>query len=228
MNKTIKYTATQTYPELDPGIQYLPYGQAKYGSLKKDYPQHWESFRNIHDRCRRMGIEIDYHFRRNIQGLANLIECLGPVPEGMRYPTVGRIDHSRGYLRDNIRWQERSANSREAVDRRHLPKRYMRLKSLITMSPDLSWLGITWQKSTTISWWWNLNDMPCTSNNVPPILDELAKTFKGKFKWDIAEKGKGRRPHFIQIEMCRELIAEVESYDDASPTNSLADTLAEF
>jgi hypothetical protein len=47
------------------------------------------------------------------------LEVIGTIPEGMKKPTVGRYDHSKGYVFDtdnnrwNFRWQERSENSRE-------------------------------------------------------------------------------------------------------------------
>jgi hypothetical protein len=35
-------------------------------------------------------------------------------------PTVGRIDHSKGYVLDNIKWEEYSENCRENALRNHV------------------------------------------------------------------------------------------------------------
>lgn len=85
----------------------LPY----YHGLNKQYPIHWSSFTNMHER-------IDYYklitdFPRNYQGFKNFVAYLGDVPVGMKKPTVGRKDHSIGYVKGNFTWQEFSENSAE-------------------------------------------------------------------------------------------------------------------
>jgi hypothetical protein len=63
---------------------------------------------------------IDCEFTWGLEQFNKWLEAIGPIPEGMKKPTVGRYDHSKGYVFDtennrwNFRWQERSENSREA------------------------------------------------------------------------------------------------------------------
>lgn len=52
----------------------------------------------------------------------HFVLIMGPVPEGMVKPTVGRIDHALGYVWDhvngrwNFRWQEASENQAGATE----------------------------------------------------------------------------------------------------------------
>lgn len=49
---------------------------------------------------------------------------IGLIPEGMRCPSVGRYDHTKGYIFDvemnrwNFRWEEYDENTAEAAQRR--------------------------------------------------------------------------------------------------------------
>lgn len=89
----------------------LPY----YGNLKKKYPIHWSSFINMHKRSKLQNINVDEIFLRNRKGFENFIEYLGNVPSNMKRPSIGRIDHSLGYIRGNFMWEELSDNSRDAA-----------------------------------------------------------------------------------------------------------------
>lgn len=62
----------------------------------------------IHDRCKRDNLITDFSNSR--QGLRELVEYLGEVPDDMEVPSVGREDHSKGYIRGNFGWQELSEN----------------------------------------------------------------------------------------------------------------------
>jgi len=63
---------------------------------------------------------IDCDFTWGLNEFNRWLEVMGPIPDGMKKPTVGRYDHSKGCVFDtenqrwNFRWQERSENSREA------------------------------------------------------------------------------------------------------------------
>lgn len=52
-------------------------------------------------------------FERTVDGFIAFILYLGDVPCGMERPTVGRIDHDRGYELGNFTWQSMSENSKE-------------------------------------------------------------------------------------------------------------------
>lgn len=89
----------------------LPY----YHGLNKQYPIHFSSFSRMHGRIWRDKLSTD--FPRDFQGFKDFIAYLGDIPVGMKQPTVGRKDHSLGYVRDNFEWQERSKNSSEGSSR---------------------------------------------------------------------------------------------------------------
>jgi hypothetical protein len=44
-------------------------------------------------------------------------EYIGDIPVGMKIPTVGRNDHTKGYVPGNFKWQSKSDNSKEMVGR---------------------------------------------------------------------------------------------------------------
>lgn len=61
--------------------------------------------------------DIDKSFSRSVEGFINFISYLGEVPENMLNPTIGRIDHSVGYYVGNFKWQSKSDNSKESINR---------------------------------------------------------------------------------------------------------------
>lgn len=89
----------------------LPY----YRGLNKQYPIHFASFSNMHNRCKWYGLVTD--FPRDYQGFQDFIVYLGDVPIGMKRPTVGRKDHSLGYIKSNFEWQEFADNIEEMTTR---------------------------------------------------------------------------------------------------------------
>lgn len=46
-------------------------------------------------------------------GMLAFLAELGPVPDNISRPSVGRRDHSKGYEPGNIRWEEYNYNSRK-------------------------------------------------------------------------------------------------------------------
>jgi len=83
----------------------LPY----YGEYKQAYPYHWASFCDMHKRKS----EIDALFSRSFEGFVHFVFYLGPVPEDMIRPSIGRKDHLVGYKKGNFCWQEFSDNAKE-------------------------------------------------------------------------------------------------------------------
>lgn len=68
------------------------------------------AFKGCHNRVRD-GKVSSIFWQRNRQGYIDFCKEIGPKPEGMRKPSVGRIRHDLGYEPNNIRWEEHSDNS---------------------------------------------------------------------------------------------------------------------
>jgi len=60
---------------------------------------------------------VDPIYARTVQGFKNFIIDTWPIPTNMRRPTIGRYDHSIGYVPGNFRWQELSENTKESSKR---------------------------------------------------------------------------------------------------------------
>jgi len=79
----------------------------------KTHPYHAMAFWNRHSK----GMEMDSDFTWDIEGFRRFVEYIGEIPEGMKSPSLGRRDHSIGYIKGNFFWQEVSDNSRESATR---------------------------------------------------------------------------------------------------------------
>jgi hypothetical protein len=99
----------------------------KYGNLARSYRKHFVRFNEMLCRANRLGLECD--FERTYDSLEQFIVCMGPIPENISRPSVGRVDHSKGYVFDieknrwNFAWQSVADNSSEAARRTKLGKR---------------------------------------------------------------------------------------------------------
>lgn len=80
----------------------LPY----YGRLREEFPIHFHTFSRMHKRN-----HVD--FPQSNLGLISFILEIGPVPDDMLRPSIGRKDHSIGYVVGNYAWQEFTENSKE-------------------------------------------------------------------------------------------------------------------
>lgn len=56
-------------------------------------------------------------WERSEAGFYEFLACVGKVPRKMNQPSIGRIDHSKGYEPGNCGWQEYHENRCEAVRR---------------------------------------------------------------------------------------------------------------
>ena len=90
-------------------------------SLYRDHPL-YSYFMGVVQRGRGVGSNFDF----NQSDFDRFVEIMGPIPEDMEWPTVGRYNHDLGYVWDesesrwNFRWQEKSDNSKESSLRNKL------------------------------------------------------------------------------------------------------------
>ena len=68
------------------------------------------AFKGCHNRVRD-GKVCSIFWPRSRQGYLDFCKEMGPKPTQMNKPSVGRIDHSRGYEPGNVRWEEHAVNS---------------------------------------------------------------------------------------------------------------------
>ena len=89
---------------------------SRYLNLREMYPDHYRHFCWVHNRSGIVGTD----FSDDASGLLEFIEEIGPYPLDMKRPTVGRRDHSLGYVRGNFAWQELRENAQENASRNQL------------------------------------------------------------------------------------------------------------
>jgi len=84
---------------------------------QETHPIQYFAFQN---RILTSGQEVDEEFTHSKEGFKAFVEYLGPIPSNLQKPSVGRFDHSKGYIKGNFVWQEASENSRECMTRTNL------------------------------------------------------------------------------------------------------------
>jgi hypothetical protein len=93
----------------------------EYNKLISVYPLHYYHFYNMIGRARRKKLECDFFYA--FDSFSEFIEAVGPLPVCMIKPSIGRFDHSIGYVFDpsnkrwNFRWEEFSGNATENIKR---------------------------------------------------------------------------------------------------------------
>lgn len=107
-NGTSGFNKINERKEIDKEFLSHCYDKQTLFKSKHSYPRHLVYFSNMHLRVAKYDRECDFPYTDD--GFVMFCEYIGPIPEGMKVPSVGRIDHSRGYVFDNFRWQELSDN----------------------------------------------------------------------------------------------------------------------
>jgi hypothetical protein len=81
----------------------------------------YRTFRSMIRRAKDYGLNCE--FKLGKEGYDKFANIIGPIPSEMLKPTVGRYDHSLGYVFDNearrwnFRWQEFNENAKESAPR---------------------------------------------------------------------------------------------------------------
>jgi len=83
--------------------------------LKRSNPIFGTAFKHMMDRVKLY--KLDCSYTRDEKGFIEFVKDIGEVPLTIKKPSVGRKDHSKGYVKGNFNWQERSENSYEAAKR---------------------------------------------------------------------------------------------------------------
>jgi hypothetical protein len=81
-----------------------------YPELRYSHPIHWKRWVKMNGRG-----NVSKEFSNSFDGFKNFVDYIGEIPNGMDFPTVGRVDHSKGYERGNFSWQEYRENSRRIM-----------------------------------------------------------------------------------------------------------------
>ena len=68
------------------------------------------AFKRMHNRVRD-GIVQSIQWKRKLNGFAAFIKEIGPIPQHIKKPSVGRKRHAVGYKIGNVMWEEHSFNS---------------------------------------------------------------------------------------------------------------------
>jgi hypothetical protein len=91
-----------------------------FDGFNKDFPIEFSRFCGVHDRKSRHNTFVHERYEWSLSGFKNFMSDIGPIPKDMIIPTVGRLNHDKGYEPDNFEWQSKSDNSRESAVRNGL------------------------------------------------------------------------------------------------------------
>lgn len=86
----------------------------------KRYPFEVAAFHRMQDRVHRGYTTTTW--ARTLHGFWAFFKSVGPIPKNMKDPSLGRIDHSKGYQAKNCIWQDRRKNNGEPWSRPEVQK----------------------------------------------------------------------------------------------------------
>jgi len=82
----------------------------KWIQIRKEFPIEFKRFIGCHNRVHE-GKTPSMYWPRDSSGFFGWLSDIGPIPSHLEKPSVGRIDHSKGYVPGNMRWEEHRLNS---------------------------------------------------------------------------------------------------------------------
>lgn len=69
-----------------------------------------QAFKGMHNRVRE-GKSPSILWSRDFDGFHRFLQHIGPIPGKMKKPSVGRKEHTQGYLPGNVHWEPHAVNS---------------------------------------------------------------------------------------------------------------------
>ena len=72
----------------------------------------------MHNRVRD-GKSPSIYWARSLEGFVGFLKEVGPIPQPLAKPSIGRKRHAEGYMPGNVMWEEHSDNSRKRKGTRH-------------------------------------------------------------------------------------------------------------
>lgn len=90
-------------------------GDKYYGNLKKEYSKEYECFYNMMCRTKKNGLITDFEY--SPCGFIDFLLYVGHIPKDIICPSIGRFDHSKGYVKGNFSWEEKIDNISEVSKR---------------------------------------------------------------------------------------------------------------
>lgn len=92
-----------------------PHPMSKSQYPREEYPREVRAFVALQKRV--AGGYTTTSWPRTLEGFHMFLASLGEIPRGMKWPSVGRKNHSLGYTPKNCAWEEFAKNGREAAER---------------------------------------------------------------------------------------------------------------
>lgn len=83
----------------------------KYIGIDRRYIYYfrWARWRAMKGQCQ------SFYWEPGRAGMLGFIAEIGAIPDDMIRPSVGRIDHKKGYEPGNVRWEEFNYNARKRI-----------------------------------------------------------------------------------------------------------------
>lgn len=123
--RNIVYPPDETPTEKGHRKRLAKMGYPCYGRARHSLPLQHSRFLSMHNRHRQyrryQSVEISSLYKRTSEGFINFCLEIGDVPEELRHIDerlhIGRINHYKGYIPGNLKWESITSNSLERIAR---------------------------------------------------------------------------------------------------------------